>query len=364
MELNKKIHVLIVDDSATVRQGFSKILNPLSFVSHVTVASDPIFAMEKMEKEWPDVIILDIEMPRMDGITFLKKIMEEHPTPVIICSSLTEAGTDTAMQALAHGAVEIITKPQMEVANFIEDSSDYISQALQAAYISRPKVQKEVGSAAIARVRSEIVKKDRVSHDASYRTTDKIIALGASTGGTIAIENILTRLGPDIPGIVIVQHMPEKFTKAFADRLNGICEIEVKEAEDGDRVISGRALIAPGNYHMKLVRTGGHYTVEVKTGPILNHHRPSVDVLFRSVAKSAGANVLGVILTGMGDDGSAGMVEMKEAGAYNIAQDKESSVVWGMPGEAYKRGCVDKLVSLDDMPLQISSHFKASLRSG
>ena len=363
MELNKKIQILVVDDSATVRQGFTKILQPLPFISQVTVASDPIFAMDKMEKEWPDVIILDIEMPRMDGITFLKKIMEEHPTPVIICSSLTQAGTDTAMQALAHGAVEIITKPQMDVGNFIEDSSDYIAQAIQAAYISRPQVQKEAGSAVIARVKKEIVKKDRVSHDTSYRTTDKIIAIGASTGGTIAIENILTRLGPDIPGIVIVQHMPEKFTKAFADRLNGICEIEVKEAEDGDRVISGRALIAPGNFHMKLVRTGGHYTVEVKTGPILNHHRPSVDVLFRSVAKSAGANVLGVILTGMGDDGSSGMVDMKEAGAYNIAQDKESSVVWGMPGEAYKKGCIDKLVSLDDMPVQISSHFKASLRS-
>ncbi len=359
MNSTQKINVLVIDDSATVRQAFTRILASVKWIEHVTVASDPIFAMEKMDREWPDVIILDIEMPRMDGITFLKKLMEEHPTPVIICSSITQEGSATAIQAMGLGAVEIISKPYIGVGSFLDESAERILTAIRAASISRPRIQQKAAST--VQVKEKItgkLLKNLHASDSGYSTTDKIIAVGASTGGTIALETILTNLRPDIPGIIIVQHMPEKFTEAFAKRLNSICEIEVKEAENGDRVLAGRALIAPGNYHMTLARSGGHYHVEVKSGPVINHHRPSVDVLFRSVAKNAGKNALGVILTGMGDDGKAGMIEMKEAGSYNIAQDKESSVVWGMPGEAWNAGCADVLLPLDSIAAAMSSHWK------
>lgn len=359
MSLDKKIKVMVVDDSATVRQTFLKMLSSEKFIQSVEVASDPLFAIEKMRKDWPDVIILDIEMPRMDGITFLKQIMEDHPTPVLICSSLTGAGTETAMHALSLGAVEIITKPQVGVGNFIEESREQFFETIKAAASSRPAVQYKQGAELLdkSKFMKSVLEKEK-THASVYKTTDKIIAIGASTGGTIALETILKDLSPDLPGIVIVQHMPEKFTKAFADRLNTICEIEVKEAENGDRVLSGRALIAPGNFHMKLIRSGGHYEVEVKSGPIINHHRPSVDVLFRSVAKNAGNNAFGIMLTGMGDDGASAMLEMKNEGAYNIAQDESSSVVWGMPGEAYKRGAVEELVPLSKISEKIKNTFK------
>jgi two-component system chemotaxis response regulator CheB len=353
MELQKKIDVLVVDDSATVRQTFLKILEGKGVISSVTVAADPIFAMEKMEKGWPDVIILDIEMPRMDGLTFLKKIMAERPTPVIICSSLTQEGTEVSLIALSLGAVEIIAKPKLGVGTFIEEIHENIVQAIVAAAYSNVSRQKKIGSSLTGT--HPIHERVKKFHD--YGTTDKVIAIGASTGGTVAIEMVLEKMPVTISGIVIVQHMPELFTAAFASRLNSICEIEVKEAEDGDRVLQGRALIARGNYHMRLERSGGHYIVEVKQGPIINHHRPSVDVLFRSVAKNAGINALGVILTGMGSDGASGMLDMKEAGAYTIAQDEASSVVWGMPGEAYKKGGVDLLCPLEKIPEKIINHW-------
>jgi len=353
MELNKKLKILVVDDSATVRQTFTKIFSDQKFVASLHVASDPLFAMEKMKAEWPDVIILDIEMPRMDGLTFLKKIMAEHPTPVVICSSLTQEGTDVALQAIQYGALEVITKPKIGVGEFLEGSADNIFRAVVAAASSRIRTHKRIGDKLTEHPPTP------VKHKAvEFLTTDKVIVIGASTGGTIAVETILSRLPPTVPGILVVQHMPEKFTAAFAQRLNQLCEIEVKEAVNGDRVLSGRALVAPGNYHMQLIRTGGHYTVDIKQGPIINHHRPSVDVLFRSVAKSAGPNALGILLTGMGDDGAAGMLEMKDAGAYNIAQDEDSCVVWGMPGEAYKRGAVDVLLHLDQIADRIISHWK------
>lgn len=349
----KKIRVQIVDDSALVRQVLSEILNADPGIEVIAQASDPIFAMRYLEKEWPDVLILDVEMPRMDGITFLKKIMSERPTPVVICSTLTEEGTETTMQALSSGAVDIITKPQLGIKGFLEESKTRLVEAVKSAAVAKVK------KLSVAQSRHPVEVSAKVSADAVLKphagkamdvTTDKVIAIGASTGGTQALEAILTALPSGTPGIVIVQHMPEIFTAAFANRLNNICEIEVKEAEHWDRVIPGRAIIAQGNKHMVLKRSGAQYHVEVKDGPFVNRHRPAVDVLFRSVAKEAGKNAMGIILTGMGDDGAAGLLEMHNQNAYTIAQDEESCVVFGMPKEAIKKGGVDDIMPLSKMP--------------
>ena len=340
-----EIRVLVVDDSAVVRQVMSEILGHEPGIRVIGTASDPIFALDRMKKEWPDVITLDVEMPRMDGVTFLKKIMAERPTPVVICSSLTQAGAETTMQALAAGAVSIITKPTLGLKEFLRDASNDVVSAVRAAAASKirnlaprpaarqPERPAEPGAAA--------------SIQAMAKTTESIVAIGTSTGGTQALEAVLTALPATAPGIVIVQHMPEKFTASFAARLNDLCEIDVFEAKDGQRVVPGRALIAPGGKHMLLKRSGAQYHVEVVDGPVVNRHRPSVDVLFRSVAKYAGRNALGVIMTGMGDDGARGLKEMHDAGARTIAQDEETCVVYGMPKEAVKIGAVDRSLPLE-----------------
>ena len=338
----KPIKVLVVDDSAVVRQVVANLLSSDPGIVVMGAVADPILAIARMNAHWPDVIVLDIEMPRMDGITFLKKIMAERPTPVVICSTLAEAGTQTSMEALAAGAVAVITKPKIGLKQFLEDSSEDIVSVVKAAAQANVKMLRPV-----AKNTADIILSPRLDkQSAMARTTERVVAIGTSTGGTQALEVVLTGLPRVTPGIVVVQHMPEKFTAAFAQRLNSLCQIEVKEAQNNDRVINSRVLIAPGGKHMLLRRTGAQYYVEVTDGPLVNRHRPSVDVLFRSVAKCAGANALGIIMTGMGDDGAAGLLEMRNAGARTVAQDEASCVVYGMPKEAVKRGGVEKSVSL------------------
>jgi two-component system, chemotaxis family, protein-glutamate methylesterase/glutaminase len=338
-----RIRVLIVDDSAVVRQTLSDVLSSDPEIEVVGTAADPFVAAERIREQVPDVITLDIEMPRMDGLTFLQKIMSQHPIPVVICSSLAEEGAQSTLRALEYGAVDIVTKPRLGSKQFLEDSRVALCQAVKAAAIAqlrrlRPshKVEPKLTADAIL---------SPATH-AMAETTEKVVAIGASTGGTEALRALLEVLPPDAPGIVIVQHMPEMFTRAFANRLDGLCNISVKEAESNDTVIRGRALIAPGNHHMLLKRSGARYYVEIKDGPLVCRHRPSVDVLFRSAARYAGRNAVGVILTGMGDDGASGMLEMKHAGAATIAQDEATCVVFGMPKEAIKRGAAEKVLPL------------------
>jgi two-component system, chemotaxis family, protein-glutamate methylesterase/glutaminase len=344
--VEKKIRVLIVDDSAVVRQTLTALLSDDPDIEVLGAAADPIIAAEKMAKDPPDVITLDVEMPRMDGLTFLQKLMHEHPIPVIICSSLAESGSDTALRALEYGAVDIITKPKLGTRQFLEESKIRIADAVKAAAHARVRQ----GPRAIRDVSPKLTADAILAKPvpgALFQTTEKVIVVGASTGGTEALREFLEAIPQDAAGIVIVQHMPEHFTRAFAQRLDGLCKISVKEAEDNDTVIRGRALIAPGNRHTLLKRSGARYFVEVKDGPLVSRHRPSVDVLFRSAARYGGKNCVGVIMTGMGDDGAHGMLEMKQAGAATIAQDEKSSVVFGMPKEAIKLGGVDEVLPLD-----------------
>lgn len=348
-----KIKVLIVDDSAVVRQTLKQIFEEDRSIEVIGVAADPLIALKRLETEKPDVITLDIEMPRMDGLTFLKKIMLENPIPIIICSSKSEKGSDNALNALEYGAVDIIQKPQMGTKQFLEDSKVRLVDAVKAAAIS--KIDRKISISPAVQKR-EIQPKltadavlSRAAGPSHIDTTEKIIVVGASTGGTEALRVFLEAMPIDAPGIVIVQHMPENFTKAFAQRLNGICDLEIKEAADNDSVIRGRALIAPGNKHCLVKRSGARYFVEVKDGPLVCRHRPSVDVLFRSASRFVGKNAVGVIMTGMGDDGARGMKEMKENGSYNIAQDEQSCVVFGMPNEAIKRGGVDITLPLEQI---------------
>jgi len=346
----KTIDVMVVDDSAVVRKVVGAMLEAAPGVRLLHAVSDPVLAIERMKQAWPDVIVLDVEMPRMDGITFLKKIMAERPTPVVICSTLTEKGAETTMAALAAGAVSIITKPKLGLKEFLAESADELVAAVRAAAqvdVRRLAARIARPSAPVpAKLTADAVLPAAAEGRALLRTTERVVAIGTSTGGTLALEEVLTQLPRVTPGIVIVQHMPEKFTAAFAERLNGLCQIDVREARHGDRVLPGRALIAPGGKHMLLRRDGAQYCVDVIDGPLVNRHRPSVDVLFRSVAKHAGANALGVIMTGMGDDGAAGLLEMRKAGARTVAQDEDSCVVYGMPKEAVKRGGVEKSVPL------------------
>lgn len=356
------IKVMLVDDSAVVRQALTKILAPISDIDVIGSAMDPIFALEKMKKNWPDVIILDLEMPRMDGLSFLKKIMAKRPTAVIICSTLTLKGSETTMQALSAGAIDIVNKPVMNVKGFLEDSSESLIRSIRAAAQANPtKIrqfpQSENNNSEARPLYTADVMLPAGKPASLVDTTDKIIAIGTSTGGTQALEYILPKLPRTSPGIAIVQHMPEKFTKSFANRLNSFCQVEVKEAEDGDLLLPGTALIAPGGRHMIVRQMGGRYSVEVKDGPMVNRHRPSVDVLFRSVAKAAGQNALGVIMTGMGSDGAAGMKEMFDAKALTIAQDEASSIVYGMPKEAVLQGGVSQVLSLQEIPKQMLKAF-------
>jgi two-component system chemotaxis response regulator CheB len=341
-----RIRVLIVDDSAVVRQTLSEVLGSDPEIEVIATAADPYVAAERIREQLPDVITLDIEMPRMDGLTFLQKIMTQHPIPVVICSSLAEEGAQSTLKALEYGAVDIITKPRLGSKQFLEDSRITLCQAVKAAAAARLQPIRPI------RVVEPKLTADAMLSPATHamaETTEKIVAIGASTGGTEALKTLLEALPADAPGIVVVQHMPETFTRAFANRLDGLCRITVKEAESNDTVLRGRALIAPGNRHMLLKRSGARYYVDVKEGPLVCRHRPSVDVLFRSAARYAGQNAVGVILTGMGDDGARGMLEMKQAGAKTIAQNEATCVVFGMPNEAIKRDAVDKILPLESV---------------
>jgi two-component system chemotaxis response regulator CheB len=313
----------------------------------MAVAADPFFAAEKILHEVPDVILLDVEMPRMDGLTFLHKVMTQHPIPVVICSSLAEEGSETVLRALEYGAVEIIQKPRIGTKQFLEESRIRICDAVKAAAQARVKrIAAGITTVTPKLTADAVMPKSTRQSEAMLRTTEKVVVVGASTGGTEALKVFLETMPPDAPGIVIVQHMPENFTRAFATRLDGLCRITVKEAEDNDTVIRGRALIARGNRHLLLKRSGARYYVEMKDGPLVCRQRPSVDVLFRSAARYAGKNAIAVIMTGMGDDGAKGMLEMKEAGAYTIAQDEESCVVFGMPKKAIELNAVDRILPL------------------
>jgi two-component system chemotaxis response regulator CheB len=346
-----RIKVMVVDDSAVARQVVVGLLRDDPGVEVIAAVSDPIFAMQKMQTQWPDVILLDVEMPRMDGITFLKQIMAERPTPVIICSTLTEAGAATTLEALAAGAVTIITKPRVGLQQFLRDSAQELMDAIRVA--ARANV-KRLGTRT-ARVAAVPVKNSAdvilapARERAMTQTTERVVVIGTSTGGTQALQEVLVDLPAVCPGIVIVQHMPSHFTAAFAARLDGMCNIEVREAKHNDRVVPGCALIAPGGRHMLLMRSGAQYHVEIKDGPPVSRHRPSVDVLFRSAAKCAGPNALGIIMTGMGDDGARGLKEMRDAGARTVAQDEASCVVFGMPKEAIRLDAAERIAPLDEL---------------
>lgn len=348
----KKTNVLIVDDSAVVRQVVAEVLNSSPDIEVIGTASDPIFAMEKMKRQWPDVIVLDVEMPRMDGITFLKKIMSERPTPVVICSTLTEAGAETTMQALAAGAVGVAAKPKIGLKQRLHDASDDLIHMIKvAARANMKRLQPILPRTAPPKLSADAIL-PQAGH-AMARTTDMVVAIGTSTGGTQALEAVLTALPRVCPGIVVVQHMPEKFTEAFARRLDSVCQVAVKEAKSGDRVLPGAVLIAPGGRHMLLKRSGAQYYVEIVDGPPVSRHKPSVDVLFRSAAQCAGRNALGIIMTGMGDDGANGLLEMRQAGANTLAQDEATCVVYGMPKEAVRRGAVGRTVPLGSIADEI-----------
>ncbi len=357
----REIEVLVVDDSAVTRQVIAAVLSQEPGLN-VSVAFDPIIAMDKMKRNRPDVILLDLEMPRMDGLTFLRKIMAEDPIPVVICSALAAAGSDAALHAMSDGAVDIITKPAVGVKEFLYESAVLLVDAVRSAARARVR-RRGLPPASSDPTRSGDAVLPGREAPALRFTTDKVVLVGASTGGTEAIEQFLKPMPPDAPAIVIVQHMPELFTASFSQRLNSACQIEVKEAAHGDRVLQGRALIAPGNRHTLLQRSGGHYIVEIREGPLVSRHRPSVNVLFSSAAKAAGPNAIGVIMTGMGDDGATGLLEMKKAGAWTVAQDEASSVVFGMPKEAIALGAVDEVSPLSRLSSTILDRFRFSANS-
>jgi two-component system chemotaxis response regulator CheB len=355
--MTRPIRVLVVDDSATVRQTLTRILSEDAGIQVIAAAADPFAAARAIAKEVPDVVTLDVEMPRMDGITFLRKLMAQHPIPVVMCSSLTEAHSQTLMEALDAGAVDVILKPRVETRQFLEESRVRICDAVKAAARAElgnlPRRKPRVGMTEREGGVSAKLSADAVlpaagpRRNAMSRTTEQIVCIGASTGGTESLRAILETLPADCPAIVVVQHMPEHFTAAFAKRLNGICRVDVKEAEDGDPLLRGRVLIAPGNRHTLVQRSGARYAISVRDGPLVSRHRPSVDVLFRSAAQFAGANALGILMTGMGDDGAHGLLEMRQAGARTVAQDEATSVVFGMPRAAIELSAAERVLPLD-----------------
>jgi two-component system, chemotaxis family, protein-glutamate methylesterase/glutaminase len=350
--MKKSIKVLVIDDSALVRQTLSEIISSDRELRVIGTAGDPYFAAGKIREEIPDVITLDVEMPRMDGLTFLKSLMAQYPIPVVIISSLTQTGSNLAIRALELGAVEIIAKSEIRnTKEHLEESRIRITDAVKAAYMVPLKRK------SIAKSVSEFQHLEKKTKNSIYKTTDKVIAIGASTGGTEALRFVLRKIRPDLPGILITQHMPAGFTKSFADHLNNQCEVTVKEASDGVRVMRGHAYIAPGGRHMELYRSGAQYFIKVRDGQLVNRHKPSVDVLFDSVARHAGQNAMGIIMTGMGHDGASGLLAMKNAGAYTIAQDEASSVVYGMPREAVALNAHNQILSLTDMPSKLISYF-------
>ncbi len=349
-----KIRVLTVDDSALMRQVLATLLAKYPGIEVIGSAPDPYIARQKIKTLNPDVITLDVEMPKMDGLTFLEKLMHGHPMPVVMVSSLTEVGCQTTLRALELGAVDFITKPKIDLREGMEEVAHDLITKIKAASVARVG-RKDIGGKSEGRPMTAQSSSSTMS-SAMIKTTDTIIAIGSSTGGTEAVKDVLRVLPPNTPPILITQHMPERFTQTWAERLNGLSRIAVKEAQDGDSVLPGHALIAPGGYHMRLVRNGARYTVQVNQDPPVNRHRPSVDVMFASVARYAGANAVGVILTGMGADGAKEMLTMKQAGAFTIAQDEASCVVFGMPKEAIKLGGVDKVLPLGDIVEAILAH--------
>ncbi|SEM56775.1 two-component system, chemotaxis family, response regulator CheB [Sphingomonas gellani] len=343
-----KIRVLVIDDSASVRQSMTALLQEDPEIEVIGAAADPFAAARYIQEQVPDVITLDVEMPRMDGVTFLRKLMSQCPTPVVMCSSLVEEGSETLLQALEAGAVDVILKPRLGVADHLAEARMMIRETVKGA--ARARVRPRTPAARTVAPQRKLTA-DAVlpppTGKAMSRTTEMVVCIGASTGGTEALREVLEALPANSPGIVVVQHMPESFTRAFANRLNGICAVDVKEAEDGDTVMRGHVLIAPGGLrHTMLERQGARYHVSVREGPLVSRHRPSVDVLFRSAARNAASNAVGIIMTGMGDDGARGLLEMKQAGARTFAQDEATSVVFGMPKEAIGRGAADKVVPL------------------
>ncbi len=347
----KKVRVLIVDDSASVRQGLVDIISGEPDLEVMAVAADPLFAAEKIRQQVPDVILCDIEMPRMDGITFVQRIMSQRPMPVVICSSLAEAGSETALRAIEAGAVEVIAKPKLGTRQFIEESRVAICDALRAAARARLRPRRPPAMVE-AKLTADAVLPPPSGRPLA-RTTDQVVVIGASTGGTEALRVVLEALPADTPGTLVVLHMPAGFTAAFARRLDQSCVVEVREARHRDRVVPGLVLLAPGDQHLLLQRSGAQYVAEIRQGPLVSRHRPSVDVLFRSAARAAGRNALGVIMTGMGDDGAKGLLELRRSGAATIGQDEASCVVYGMPKEAAKLGAVALEVGLEQIPHEI-----------
>ncbi|HEY5744855.1 MAG TPA: chemotaxis response regulator protein-glutamate methylesterase [Chryseolinea sp.] len=354
--MKKSIKVLIIDDSALVRQTLTEIINSDDQLEVVGTAADPYFAAQKIKTFIPDVITLDVEMPRMDGLTFLKTLMAQYPIPVVIISSLTQRGSQLALRAFDLGAIEIVAKSEIRnTKEHLEESCIRITDAIKAAYMA-PVKRKGLGTSPQENIPA--VKPDPANPDSPiYKTTDKVIAVGASTGGTEALRYLLRNIPANCPGILITQHMPPGFTKSFADQLNTVCEVTVKEASDGERVMRGHAYIAPGGRHMELYRSGAKYYIRIRDGELVNRHKPSVDVLFHSVARHAGQNALAIIMTGMGRDGAEGLLTLKQNGAKTVAQDEKSSVVFGMPKEAIKLGAADQVLSLTDMPQKVRSFF-------
>jgi len=342
----KKITVVVVDDSALIRKVLTTIINSQPGMQVLGAAPDPIVAREMIRSLNPDVITLDVEMPKMDGLDFLERLMRLRPTPVVMISSLTERGSETTLRALELGAVDYISKPKIDIASGMQEYSAEIADKIRCAAAARPRPQQ----AARPTQALPVLGNRSVS-------TEKLIIVGASTGGTEAIKDFLMQMPPDCPGILITQHMPEAFTKSFAARLDSLCRIAVKEADHGERVLPGHAYVAPGHSHLLLKRSGANYVTQLSDGPPVNRHRPSVDVLFRSAAEHAGANAIGVIMTGMGKDGALGMLTMREAGAYNVAQDEASCVVFGMPKEAIAVGATNEVLPLNELPHAVMRHL-------
>ncbi|MCF6283003.1 MAG: chemotaxis response regulator protein-glutamate methylesterase [Candidatus Polarisedimenticolaceae bacterium] len=356
------IKVMIVDDSAVVRQVVSEILDSCPDIEVIATAGDPIIARRKMERCWPDVLLLDIEMPRMDGLTFLEKLMNEHPTPVVMCSTLTQENSRTSLKAFRLGAVEVVGKPTRNLAHTLHDSGKQLIQAIRTASKANITALKKSCKPAVTLTNTPKLSADVMldKGTARHQINERIIAIGTSTGGTQALELVLSQLPTHMPGIVVVQHMPEKFTKPFAERLNRCSALEIKEGEDGDEVRPGRVIIAPGGRHMLVQPNKQKLCIAIKDGPLVSRHRPSVDVLFRSVAKHVGHNALGIIMTGMGDDGANGLGEMKETGAPTLGQDEASCVVYGMPAVAANRGFVNKEVPLDMIHMEMIAFARRS----
>jgi len=347
----KKISVVVIDDSALIRKILTEIINGEPDMHVAGAAPDPLVAREMIRSLNPDVLTLDVEMPKMDGLDFLERLMRLRPMPVLMVSTLTEKSSDVTLRALELGAVDFVTKPKVDISSGMKDYAAHIVEKIRM--VAQARIRKQLPLPVAPRLTADAVLPALSNRIAS---TEKLIIIGASTGGTEAIKEVLIRMPPDCPGILITQHMPEAFTKSFADRLNNLCRISVKEAEDGERILPGHAYVAPGHSHLLLKRSGANYMTELSQAPAVNRHRPSVDVLFRSAANYAGKNAIGVILTGMGKDGAAGMLEMKKAGAYNLAQDEATCVVFGMPKEAIAAGAVDETAPLHELAKRVLSH--------